>query len=81
MSMRPRVKAEDGRRQRTPYQWIIEGDIKGCFDNIDHHRLMKRVRARVTDGKVTRLIAQFLKAGVLSDGFLFRQTKALPKAG
>jgi hypothetical protein len=54
--------AEDGRRQRTPYQWVIEGDIKGCFDNIDHHQLMKRVRARVTDGKVTRLIAQFLKA-------------------
>jgi RNA-directed DNA polymerase len=29
MSMRPRAKAEDGRRQRTPYQWVIEGDIKG----------------------------------------------------
>src|SRR5277367_4365368 len=53
---------------KTPYQWVIEGDIKGCFDNIDHHQLMKRVRTRVADGKVTRLIAQFLKAGVLSDG-------------
>jgi hypothetical protein len=41
--MQPRAKAEDGRRQRTPYQWVIEGDIKGCFDNIDHHQLMKRV--------------------------------------
>ena len=45
MSMRPRAKAEDGRRQRTPYQWVIEGDIKGCFDNIDHHQLMERVPA------------------------------------
>jgi group II intron reverse transcriptase/maturase len=81
MSMRPRVKAEDGQRQRTPYQWIIEGDIKGCFDNIDHHRLMKRVRARVTDGKVTRLIAQFLKAGVLSDGFLLPTDKGTPQGG
>ena len=60
--MRPRATAEDGRRQRAPYQWVIKGDIKGCFDNIDHHQLMKRVRARVTDGKVTRLIAQFLKS-------------------
>jgi len=50
ISMRPRAKAEDGRRWRTPYQWVIEGDIKGCFDNIDHHRLMKRVRTRITDG-------------------------------
>ena len=41
MCMRPRATAEDGRRQRTPYQWVIEGDIRGCFDNIDHHQLMK----------------------------------------
>ena len=81
MSMRPRAKAEDGRRQRTPYQWVIEGDIKGCFDNIDHHQLMERVRARVADGKVTRLIAQFLKAGVLSDGFLLPTDKGTPQGG
>jgi RNA-directed DNA polymerase len=81
ISMRPRAKAEDGRRQRTPYQWVIEGDIKGCFDNIDHHRLMERVRARVTDGKLTRLIAQFLKAGVLSDGFLLPTDKGTPQGG
>ena len=80
-TMRPRVKAEDGRRQRTPYQWIIEGDIKGCFDNIDHHQLMERVRARIGDGKVTRLIAQFLKAGVLSDGFLLPTDKGTPQGG
>jgi len=80
-SMRPRVKAEDGRRQRTPYQWVIEGDIKGCFDNIDHHQLMERVRTRVGDGKVTRLIAAFLKAGVLSDGFLLPTNKGTPQGG
>jgi group II intron reverse transcriptase/maturase len=81
LSMQPRAKAEDGRRQRTPYQWVIEGDIKGCFDNIDHHQLMKRVRARVTDGKVTRLIAQFLKSGVLADGFLLPTDKGTPQGG
>jgi len=32
---------------RLPYQWAIEGDIKGCFDNIDHHGLMIRVRKRI----------------------------------
>ena len=81
ISMRPRAKAEDGRRRRTPYQWVIEGDIKGCFDNIDHHRLMARVRARIRDGKVTRLISQFLKAGVLSDGFLLPTDKGTPQGG
>jgi RNA-directed DNA polymerase len=81
ISMRPRAKAEDGRRQRTPYQWVIEGDIKGCFDNIDHHRLMERVLARVTDGKLTRLIGQFLRAGVLSDGFLLPTNQGTPQGG
>jgi len=42
---------------------------------------MARVRARVTDGKVTRLITQFLKAGVLSDGFLLPTDKGTPQGG
>ncbi|KAA6463091.1 hypothetical protein DYQ86_07120 [Acidobacteria bacterium AB60] len=79
--MCPKVKAEDGRRQKTPYHWVIEGDIKGCFDNIDHHQLMERVRARVTDGKMTKLITQFLKAGVLADGFLLPTDKGIPQGG
>ena len=81
MTMRPRVKAEDGRRQRTPYTWIIEGDIKGCFDNIDHHKLMQRVRVRVGDVKVTRLLGQFLKAGVLMDGIILPTSLGTPQGG
>jgi group II intron reverse transcriptase/maturase len=81
MTMRPRAKAEDGRRQRTPYTWIIEGDIKGCFDNIDHHKLMQRVRARIGDIKVTRLLGQFLKAGVLADGIVLPTSLGTPQGG
>jgi len=81
MSMRPRAKAEDGRRQRTPYTWIIEGDIKGCFDNIDHHKLMQRVRARIGDIKVTRLLGQFLKAGVLAEGIVLPTDYGTPQGG
>jgi group II intron reverse transcriptase/maturase len=57
--------AADGYRHRSPYQWVIEGDIEACFDNIGHHPLMERVRHGVADLKVNRLIVQFLKAGVL----------------
>jgi group II intron reverse transcriptase/maturase len=81
MSMRPRAKAEDGRRQRTPYHWIIEGDIKGCFDHIDHHKLMQRVRLRIRDIKVTRLLRQFLKAGVLADGIVLPTGEGTPQGG
>jgi len=80
-AMRPMAKAGDGRRHRAPYQWVIEGDIKGCFDHIDHHLLMERIRARVSDLKVTRLIRQFWKAGVLEEGFLLPTSKGTPQGG
>lgn len=64
-----------------PYQWAIEGDIKGCFDNIDHHGLMKRVRRRIGDAKVNRLIVAFLKAGVLSEEQFFRGESGTPQGG
>jgi group II intron reverse transcriptase/maturase len=44
-------------------QWFIEGDIKGCFDNIDHTILMNILRANIRDNRFLRLIAGALKAG------------------
>ncbi|HEY0522828.1 MAG TPA: group II intron reverse transcriptase/maturase [Stellaceae bacterium] len=81
MTMRPRAKADDGRRQRKPYQWIIEGDIKGCFDHIDHHKLMQRIRTRISDVKVARLLGRFLKAGVLTDGIVLPTNEGTPQGG
>jgi len=70
-------KAEYG----SPYQWAIEGDIKGCFDNIDHHVLMERVRRRVGDRKTARLVGAFLKAGVLSEEQFSRTDVGTPQGG
>jgi RNA-directed DNA polymerase len=47
------------------YEWVIEGDIKACFDNVDHQVLMGLVAERVKDRKVLRLIRSFLRAGVV----------------
>jgi RNA-directed DNA polymerase len=66
---------------RFPYQWAIEGDIKGCFDNISHHGLMNRVRRRVLDTKVTRLVVAFLKAGILSEDQFLRSESGTPQGG
>ncbi|MFG3062792.1 reverse transcriptase domain-containing protein [Streptomyces sp. NPDC048231] len=49
------------------YEWIVEGDIKACFDEISHTTLMERVRARVGDKRVLALVKAFLKAGILSE--------------
>jgi RNA-directed DNA polymerase len=70
-----------GTERRLPYQWAIEGDIKGCFDHIDHHALMVRIRRRICDPKVNRLVVAFLKAGVLSDLELYRTDAGTPQGG
>jgi RNA-directed DNA polymerase len=49
------------------YEWIVEGDIKACFDEISHPALMGRVRARVGDKRVLALVKAFLKAGILTE--------------
>ncbi|HSR49497.1 MAG TPA: group II intron reverse transcriptase/maturase [Acidobacteriota bacterium] len=81
MSIRPRATAADGLRRKMPYQWVIEGDIKSCFDHIDHHSLMQRVRSRVSDRKVNRLLVQFLKAGVLAEEQFLRTPYGTPQGG
>lgn len=61
--------------------YVIEGDIKGCFDNIDHHLLMERVRRRIKDRKVLRLVLAFLKAGVLIEGTVRHPVAGTPQGG
>jgi group II intron reverse transcriptase/maturase len=81
--LRPRVSNRRGLKQRRlTYQWAIEGDIKGCFDNIDHHGLMERVRRRVQDPKANRLVVAFLKAGIMAEGQFLRSLNAgTPQGG
>jgi retron-type reverse transcriptase len=81
MTIRPRATAADGLRRKPPYQWVIEGDIKGCFDHIDHHSLMQRVRGRIADRRVGRLLVQFLKAGVLTEEQFLRTPAGTPQGG
>ncbi|MEJ3748648.1 group II intron reverse transcriptase/maturase [Actinomycetes bacterium KLBMP 9797] len=49
------------------YEWVVEGDIKACFDEISHSALMDRVRRRVGDKRVLALVKAFLKAGILTE--------------
>lgn len=58
------------------YEWIVEGDIKACFDEISHPALMERVRRRVGDKRVLALVKAFLKAGILGEDRLLRGNDA-----
>jgi group II intron reverse transcriptase/maturase len=48
--------------------WVLDADIRGFFDAIDHGWLMKFIEHRVADPRVLRLIQKWLKAGVMEDG-------------
>ncbi len=55
------------KRTFTGVKWFVEGDIKGCFDNIDHHILISIVRRRITDENFIELLWKFLRAGYLEN--------------
>lgn len=57
----------------TGVNWFIEGDIKGFFDNIKHHKLIEILGKTIKDEKFLRLIRKFLKAGYIED-FKFNKT-------
>ena len=58
------------------YEWIVEGDIKACFDEISHAALMDRVRRRIGDRRVLALVKAFLKAGILDEDGTLADTNA-----
>ncbi len=48
--------------------WVLDADIRGFFDNIDHEWLLKFLEHEIADRKILRLIRKWLKAGVSEDG-------------
>ena len=56
------------------YEWVVDADISACFDEIDHRALMSRVRDRIGDRRVLALVAAFLRAGILGEDGIERDT-------
>jgi RNA-directed DNA polymerase len=76
---RPKRRAQDAIAEihlftSKRYEWVFEADIEACFDNIHHEALMDRVRTRVKDKRVLALVKSFLKAGILSEDGMDRDT-------
>jgi RNA-directed DNA polymerase len=60
------------------YEWVLEGDITACFDEISHSALMDLVRVRVADKRVLALVKAFLKAGILTEMAPLRKASPAP---
>lgn len=52
---------------RKKVNWVLDADIRGYFDSINHECLMKFIERRISDGRILRLIRKWLKAGVIED--------------
>lgn len=62
-------------------RWFIEGDIKGCFDNINHAVLVGLLNEKVKDARLIKLIYQFLKAGYMEDWQYHATYSGTPQGG
>jgi group II intron reverse transcriptase/maturase len=85
---RPNVGARDAvdkltvKLQFGPYTQVVEADIKGFFDNIDHDWLMRMLRERIDDRRLLALIEKWLKAGILdTDGKVIHPATGTPQGG
>lgn len=66
---------------RRPIGWVVEADIKGYFDNIDHSWLMKFLEHDIQDKNFLRYIVRFLKAGVMEEGQHLDSERGSPQGG
>jgi group II intron reverse transcriptase/maturase len=85
---RPGVSAHDAlddidaKLQFGRYNYVVEADIKGYFDNIDHEWLIKMLALRIDDKPFLQLIRKWLKAGVLElNGEVIDPDKGSPQGG
>jgi len=67
---------------RGKYGYILDADLQGCFDHINHRWLLKMLEERIDDKPFVHLIAKWLKAGILStDGKVLHPVTGTPQGG
>ena len=65
----------------TGVRWFVEGDIKGCFDNIDHDVLLSVLSEKLRDNRFLRLLKYLLTAGYIEDWKYGRTLSGTPQGG
>ena len=72
---RARQYAAEGRR------WVVDIDIEKFFDRVNHDILMDRLERKVKDGRITKLIRRYLKAGIMENGLTRARSEGTPQGG
>ncbi len=75
------LRAVEETVDRCGTEYIVEADIKGFFDNVDHDQLMEFLAHRIADKRILRHIKRFLKAGISEDGACRASDRGTPQGG
>jgi group II intron reverse transcriptase/maturase len=83
---RPGMRAHDAVEAAREYieaghHWVVDIDMEKFFDTVNHDRLMARMKAKIADKRVLRLVNEYLKAGVMVDGVVVRSEEGTPQGG
>ena len=83
---RPRRSAHQAVREvqaniRAGYGWVVDTDVQSFFDQVNHDRLMARLKSRCPDADLLRLVNRYLKAGVHVAGTVEATTMGVPQGG
>lgn len=75
------LKQLDTYLSRRKVNYVVDADIKGFFDNVDHEWLMKFLAHRISDKNLLRYIKRFLKSGIMEDGSFHKSYEGTPQGG
>jgi RNA-directed DNA polymerase len=83
---RPRRSAHQAIKQsqrylKQGYRWVVDMDLEKFFDRVNHDKLMSKIRERISDERVIRLILRFLKSGIKDHDHLVVTVEGTPQGG
>lgn len=67
--------------EKRSVNYVVDVDIKGFFDNVDHRWMMEFLKLRIADPNLLRMIGRFLKGGYMEDGMKHKTEYGTPQGG
>jgi RNA-directed DNA polymerase len=67
--------------EKRPVNFVLDADIKGFFDHVNHQKLLKLLELRICDKRFLRYVSRILRSGVIEDARFSRSIKGTPQGG